>query len=207
MRNVTSVVYALNTPISDDGDDAIVEQIGRRSKWENDDYVSRGIILNDFKHTLKHKKEELTLVELGSYLCIEESLRMQDSDKPKSNNVDGPSVVNVVKHNNSIRYNDNKGKRRHHDTKTDPNKKYKVTCWKCEKPGHLKKDCKGGKVGSKANGSGTNGFVDGSSNSLKSQNMFNKSFQVYNVTYVFEAYFVQDDDVAWWVDSGATIHV
>nr|GEW99881.1 zinc finger, CCHC-type [Tanacetum cinerariifolium] len=30
----------------------------------------------DFKHTLKYKKEELTLVELGSHLRIEESLRM-----------------------------------------------------------------------------------------------------------------------------------
>ncbi|GKC84787.1 zinc finger, CCHC-type containing protein, partial [Tanacetum coccineum] len=37
--------------------------------------------------------------------------------------------------------------------------------------------------------------------------MFNKSFQVYYVTYVSEAYFVQDDDVAWWVNSGATVHV
>ncbi|GKB44761.1 zinc finger, CCHC-type containing protein [Tanacetum coccineum] len=32
-----------------------------------------------------------------------------DSDKPKSNNVVGPSVVNMVEHNNSSRYNDNKG--------------------------------------------------------------------------------------------------
>nr|GEV21792.1 hypothetical protein [Tanacetum cinerariifolium] len=57
-----SVVYMLNTPIPDDGDDAIVEQI-----------------------------------------------RVQDSDKPKGNNVDGPLVVNMVEHNNSIGYNDNKG--------------------------------------------------------------------------------------------------
>ncbi|GJZ85617.1 hypothetical protein Tco_0650956 [Tanacetum coccineum] len=35
----------------------------------------------DFKHTLKHKKEELTLVELGSHLRIEESFKAQDSDK------------------------------------------------------------------------------------------------------------------------------
>ncbi|GJU64483.1 zinc finger, CCHC-type containing protein [Tanacetum coccineum] len=63
----------------------------------------------DFKHTLKHKKKELTRVELGSHLRIEESLRVQDSDKPKSNNVAGPSVVNMVEHNNSSRYNDNKG--------------------------------------------------------------------------------------------------
>ncbi|GJY32035.1 zinc finger, CCHC-type containing protein [Tanacetum coccineum] len=143
---------------------------------------------NDFKHTLKHLKEELTLVELGGHLRIEESLMMHDSDKPKGNNVAGPSVVNMMEHNNNSRYNDNKGKRKHHDNiKADPNKKSKMTCWKCGKPGHLKKDCKGGKVGNKANGSGTNGSVDGSTNSLK-------------------AYFVQDDDVAWWVDLGATVY-
>ncbi|GJU69898.1 zinc finger, CCHC-type containing protein [Tanacetum coccineum] len=146
-------------------------------------------IWKDFKHTLKHLKEELTLVELGSHLHIEESLGMQDSDKIKGNNVVGPLVVNMVKHKNSSRYNDNKGKREHHDnTKADPNKKSKVTCWKCGKLGHLKKDCKGEKVGNKANGSGTNGSVDGSTNSLK-------------------AYFVQDDDVAWWVNSRAIVHV
>nr|GEU49723.1 zinc finger, CCHC-type [Tanacetum cinerariifolium]GEU75468.1 zinc finger, CCHC-type [Tanacetum cinerariifolium] len=95
----------------------------------------------DFKHTLKHLMDELTLVELGSHLCIEESLRM---------------------------YNDNKGKRKQHDnTRADLNKKSKVTCWKCGKPGHLKKDCKGVNVGNKANGSGTKGLMDGSSNSLK----------------------------------------
>ncbi|GKB49275.1 zinc finger, CCHC-type containing protein [Tanacetum coccineum] len=44
----------------------------------------------DFKHTLKHKKEELTLVELGSHLRIEESLKVQDNDKPKGSNVAGP---------------------------------------------------------------------------------------------------------------------
>nr|GEV53376.1 zinc finger, CCHC-type [Tanacetum cinerariifolium] len=75
---------------------------------------------------------------LRSHLCIEESLRMQDSDKPKGNNVASPLVVNMVEHNNSSR-----------------------------KHGHLKKDCKGGKVGNKANGSGTNVSVVGSTNSLK----------------------------------------
>ncbi|GJU05277.1 zinc finger, CCHC-type containing protein [Tanacetum coccineum] len=48
--------------------------------------------LRYFKHTLKPKKEELTLVELGSHLRIEESLRAQDSDKPKGNNVAGPQL-------------------------------------------------------------------------------------------------------------------
>ncbi|GJV79293.1 hypothetical protein Tco_1515163 [Tanacetum coccineum] len=263
-----SVVYVLTTHIPEDGgDDATVEQIRKRAKWDNDDYVCRGLILNgmsdslfdiyqnvesskelwdsleakymaedasskkflvsnftnykitdsrpvmeqynellgipgrftqhkmnidkaiqvsciidklppswkDFKHTLKHLKEELTLVEFGSHLRIEESLRMQDSDKPKGNNVVGPSVVNMVEHNNSSRYNDKKGKR--------------------------------GKVGNKANGSSINGSVDGSTNSLKGQNIFNKYFQVYYVTYVSEAYFMHDDNVAWWVESGTTVHV
>ncbi|GJT36515.1 zinc finger, CCHC-type containing protein [Tanacetum coccineum] len=115
---------------------------------------------------------EQRIIELGSHLRIEESLRAQDNDKPKGNNVAGPSVVNV-RHNNSSRYNDNRD----------------------------------GNVGNKANRSGTKGSVDGSSNSPKGQNMSNKSLQVYYVTYVSEAYFVQDDDVAWWVKSGATMHV
>ena len=296
-----SVVYVLTTPIPDDGDDATVEQIRRRSKWENDDYICRGLILNgmsdslfdiyqnfesskelwdsldakymaedasskkflvsnftnykmtdsrpvmeqynellgilgrftqhqmnmdeaikvscvidklppswkDFKHTLKHMKEELTLVELGSHLHIEESLKVQDNDKPKGSNATGAYVVNMVEHNNSTRYNDNKGKCKYHDnTRADPNKKATPTCWKCGKTGHIKRDCKGVKIGGKANGSGTNGSGSGgSTNSLKGQNMFNKSFQIYYVTYVSESFYVQDDDVAWWVDSGATVHV
>ncbi|GJV38493.1 zinc finger, CCHC-type containing protein [Tanacetum coccineum] len=124
----------------------------------------------DFKHTLKHLKEELTLIELGSHLRIKKSLRAQDNDKLKGNNVAGPSVVNMVEYNNSSRYNDNKGKRKHHDTRANPNKKPKVTCWKCGKPGHLKKDCKGGNIGNRANRSSTKGFKDGSSNPLKGQN-------------------------------------
>nr|GEU41785.1 zinc finger, CCHC-type [Tanacetum cinerariifolium] len=106
-----------------------------------------------------------------------------------------------------LKYNDNKGKRKHHDTRANPNKKPKVTCWKCGKPGHLKKDCKPGNVGNGANGSSTKGSEDGSSNPLKGQSMFNKSHQIYYITYVSEAFFVQDDDVAWWVDSGTTVNV
>nr|GEV37933.1 hypothetical protein [Tanacetum cinerariifolium] len=170
MLSSMSVVYVLTTPMPEDrGENPTVKQVRKRAKWDNDDYVYSGLILNDFKHTLKHLKEELTLIELGSHLCIEESLRVQDSDKPKGNNVAGPSVVNMVEHNNSFRYNDNKGKRKHHDTRANPNKKPKVTCWKCGKPGHLKKDCKAGNVGNKANGSSTKGSEDGSSNPLKGQ--------------------------------------
>ncbi|GJR45852.1 zinc finger, CCHC-type containing protein [Tanacetum coccineum] len=102
----------------------------------------------DFKHTLKHLKEELTLVELGSHMRLGRPFKVQDCD--------------------SKRYNDNKGKRKHHDnTRADPNKKAKPTCWKCGKTGHIKRDCKGVNIGNKANGSGTRSSVDGLSNLLK----------------------------------------
>nr|GEY15409.1 zinc finger, CCHC-type [Tanacetum cinerariifolium]GEY54391.1 zinc finger, CCHC-type [Tanacetum cinerariifolium] len=218
MLSSMSVVYVLTSPMPEDGgENPTVKQVKKRAKWDNDDYVCRCLILmvscklshswKDFKHTLKHLKGELTLIELGSHLRIEESLRVQDSDKPKDNNVAGLSVVNIVEHNNSSRYNDNKGKRKHHGTRANPNKKLKVTCWKCGKHGHLKKDCKAGNVGNRANGSSTKGSEDGSFNPLKGQSMFNKSHQIYYVTYVSEAFFVQDDDVARWVDFGATMHM
>ncbi|GKA02911.1 zinc finger, CCHC-type containing protein [Tanacetum coccineum] len=98
-----SVVYVLtNLILEDGGDDATVEQIKKRNKTM--EFLVSCIIdklppsWKDFKHTLKHLKEELTLVELGSHLRIEESLRVQDSDKPKSNNVAGPqlNIVNSI---------------------------------------------------------------------------------------------------------------
>nr|GEV41192.1 zinc finger, CCHC-type [Tanacetum cinerariifolium] len=85
-----SVVYVLTTPIPEDGENAIVDQIRRRAKWKNDDYVCKVLILNDFKHILKHKKEELTLFELSSHMLIKESVKAHDNDKPKENNVVGP---------------------------------------------------------------------------------------------------------------------
>ncbi|GKD69873.1 zinc finger, CCHC-type containing protein [Tanacetum coccineum] len=191
----------------------------KRAKWDNDDYVCRDLILNgmsvslfDIYQNVKSSKELWDSLET-KYMAEDASSKnflvsnytnykmtdsrpvlkqynellgiigrftqhkmnmdeaIQDNDKPKGNNVVGPSVVNEAEHKNSSRYNDNKGKHKHHDNiRVDPNKKAKSTCWKCGKTDHIKRDCKG-----------------------------------VNVTYVSEAYF-KDDDVAWRVDSGATIH-
>ncbi|GJX54086.1 hypothetical protein Tco_0282455 [Tanacetum coccineum] len=157
------VVYVLTTPMPELLEDATVEAIRRRAKWENDDYMRLGelwdsleskymaedssskkfLVSNfnnykmvdsrpvmeqynellrilghihnhglkmdesisvssiidklppswkDFKHTLKHGKDDLSLVQLGSHLRIEKSLRAQDSDKGKGKEVGGPSV-------------------------------------------------------------------------------------------------------------------
>nr|GEW31843.1 zinc finger, CCHC-type [Tanacetum cinerariifolium] len=112
-----SVVYVLTTPMPEDGgENPTMDKSGEEP--------SRTMMIMS-------AEEELTLIELGSHLRIKESLRVQDSDKPKGNNVAGPSVVNMVEHNNSSR------------------------------------DCKGGNVSNKANGSGTKGLGDGSFNHLK----------------------------------------
>nr|GEX13322.1 zinc finger, CCHC-type [Tanacetum cinerariifolium] len=142
-----SVVYVMTTPIPEyGGDDATIDQIRKRAKWENDDYVRIGLILNGmsdplfdiyqniesfkelydtfeakymaedasskkflvsnftnykmtdsrpvleqynkflgtlgrFQAHLEHKKEDLTLVELGSHLHIEEFLRIFVQEK------------------------------------------------------------------------------------------------------------------------------
>ncbi|GKC45228.1 zinc finger, CCHC-type containing protein, partial [Tanacetum coccineum] len=157
-------------------EDDTVEAIRRRAKWENDDYICRGHILNgmsdsmfdiyqniesakelwdsleskymaeeasskkflvtnfnnykmvdsrpvmehvidkfppswkDFKHTLKHGKDDLSLVQLGSHLRIEESLRTQDSDKGKGKEVVGPSVNMTEEGGKNKNNKQNKGK-------------------------------------------------------------------------------------------------
>nr|GEW54953.1 zinc finger, CCHC-type [Tanacetum cinerariifolium] len=141
------VVYVLTTPMPELLKDATVEAIRIRAKWENDDYICRGHILNgmsdslfnvytnvesatelwdsieskymagdslskkflDFKHTLKHGKDDLSLVQLGSHLRIEESLRAQDSDKGKGKEVDGPSINMTEEGGNNKHHKQNKG--------------------------------------------------------------------------------------------------
>nr|GFB14484.1 zinc finger, CCHC-type [Tanacetum cinerariifolium] len=76
------VVYVLTTPMKKLLEDATVEAIRIRAKWKNDDYICRGHILND----------DLSLVQHGSHLRIEESLRAQDSEKGKGKEIGGPSV-------------------------------------------------------------------------------------------------------------------
>ncbi|GJW22631.1 zinc finger, CCHC-type containing protein [Tanacetum coccineum] len=147
-----SMVYVLTTPMLEDGgDNPTMEQVRNRSKWDNDDYVCRGLILIGMSDSLFTRM----LKVLKNYRIPWKPniwLRMpQDNDKPKGNNVFGPLVVNMVEHNNSSRYNDNKGKRKHHDTRVDPNKKPKVICWKCGKPRDLKRDYKAGNDGNKSN--------------------------------------------------------
>ena len=302
MLTTLKVVHVLSTPIPEPREDESVEDIRRRSKWENDDYICRGHILNgmsdplfdiyqnvesakelwdqleskymaedssskkflvtdfnnykmvesrsvmeqfnellrilgqftqhglnmdetisvssiidklppswkDFKHNLKHGKDELSLIQLGSHLRIEESLRAQEDDKGKGKGIAGPSV-NMVEEGGKNDYNKNKGKKRAFKNKQGGfgnNKKPKLECWKCGKTGHFKKDCRFGKKNDNANASGSGkGSKDHSENQGQKSIRDLNSLIKHSVSLNSEAFYVQDDAAAWWIDSGATTHV
>nr|GEV74698.1 zinc finger, CCHC-type [Tanacetum cinerariifolium] len=161
----------------------------------------------EFKHSLKHKKEELNLVQLGSHLRIEKGLRNQKLDNnSKGKNQIGSSSVNMVEGDGAKNSNNNKNKRKFKsgDDKF-ANKNGTVTCWKCKKTSHMKKDCRSRKGN---DGAGSNGYKD-----PEKQQGYNSDFMqnfdnvLHYVSVISDAFYVQDDEVAWWVDSGATSHV
>ncbi|XP_074378329.1 uncharacterized protein LOC141719863 [Apium graveolens] len=86
------------------------------------------------------------------------------------------------------------------------NKKPTMACWKCGKPGHFKKDFRVGKVKQKKQNAGQSGSKDleKQQGQILIQNY--NSCQNY-VSLISEIFYVQDDNVAWWIDSGATRHV
>ncbi|GKB40912.1 hypothetical protein Tco_0885854, partial [Tanacetum coccineum] len=94
------VVYVLTTPMPKLVENATVEAIRIRAKWENDDYIYRGHILNGMSDSLF---DVYTNVESAKELCdsldlstwqriLLESLRIHDSDKGKGKEVGGTSV-------------------------------------------------------------------------------------------------------------------
>lgn len=137
----------------------------------------------DYKKSLKHQTEDLTLEQLAVHLTVEEQTRRQEKEELGA----GASKVHVVEEGKGS----NKGKhkkqkvRRDYDRGDDPKgKKPKVECWRCGQPGHFKKDCKSKKK-KDPQASGPKGKF---------------------LAVVSEINMVGDAG-NWWMDSGATKHV
>nr|KAJ0212594.1 hypothetical protein LSAT_V11C400219000 [Lactuca sativa] len=180
-----------------------------------DEAISVAVIIDklppswkDFKYNLKHNKEELTLTQLGSYLRIEESIRTQELDNnPKGKNQVGSSSLNMVEGESSKNPKKSNGKRKFKgkDDKSS-NKKAKLVCRNCNKPGHFKKDYRLRKVNK--DGAGPSGSKDPEKQQGQISVFMQNTKYIQNyISVISEAFYVQDDKVAWWVDSGATSHV
>ncbi|KAJ9560663.1 hypothetical protein OSB04_005823 [Centaurea solstitialis] len=207
------VVYVLSTQCPAVVENETLEQTRNRSKWENSDYICRGHILNgmsdslvDVYHNVESAKELWDRLE-AKYMA-------EDVSSKKFlvgfcwwyKTVTGFSV-NMVEEGESSKA--GKGKRKFHgNNNKGSNKKPKVTYWKCAKPGHYKKDCRSGKGGVKRkNEAGPSGSKDPGKQSGTFLVPTDHSVENYYVSMISESFYVQDDDVSWWVDSGATCHV
>nr|GEV63133.1 zinc finger, CCHC-type [Tanacetum cinerariifolium] len=135
----------------------------------------------DFKHTLKHNKDELSLVQLESHFRIEKTLKAKESGKGKGKEIVASSLVNMIEDGKNKNNNKNtKGKKRNNDGNNDgSNKKSKLTCWKCGKTGHFKRNC------------------------LVKRTMVETLLVRDNDLRILIHH--KDDPFAWWIDSGAHV--
>ncbi|GJS96902.1 hypothetical protein Tco_0803870 [Tanacetum coccineum] len=125
-----NVVYVLTTLIPEDSENAIDSL---EAKYMAEDAISKKFLVSNFTNykmtdsrpVMEQYNKLLSILGRFTQHKINMDEAIQDSDKPKGNNVAGPIVVNMVEYKNSFMYNDNKGKRKHQGTKVDPNKKSK----------------------------------------------------------------------------------
>nr|GEY26150.1 retrovirus-related Pol polyprotein from transposon TNT 1-94 [Tanacetum cinerariifolium] len=180
LLTILKVVYVLSSPAPEYVENETLDQTRKRCKWDNDNYTCRWHILNgmsdalfDVYQNVESAKELWDQLEAkymvedisSKKFLVKETLRMEESGKDKGKEIARSSSVNMVEDDKNKKNNKNsKGyKTKFHDKKNDSNKKSKMACWKCGKPGHFKKDCR-----------------------VKKNN--------------------GDDEIAWWIDSGATCH-
>nr|GEW06005.1 hypothetical protein [Tanacetum cinerariifolium] len=179
------VVYVLTTPMPELLEDDIVEAIRRKAKWENDDYIYRGHILNEDAYSkmflisnsnnykmvnsrpvMEQFNELFRILEqytqhglkMDDHLRIEESLRAHESDKSKGKEVGGPSMNMTEVGGKDKNNKQNKRKKRGFKENNDgsgSNKKPKLECWKCDKAGHFKRDFRSGNKKSNTNAGGS----------------------------------------------------
>ncbi|XP_057249225.1 uncharacterized protein LOC130592219 [Beta vulgaris subsp. vulgaris] len=94
----------------------------------------------DTKHLLKHKKEDMSMEQLGTHLRIEEGIRAQDGVKDTTPSIP-KSTVNLVEVGGSSKTKKSNNNNNNNNKTNVANKKRKtLSCWICNGP-HLKRDC------------------------------------------------------------------
>ncbi|GJV45969.1 hypothetical protein Tco_1430505 [Tanacetum coccineum] len=86
------VFYVLTTPMPELLEDATIEAIRIRAKWENDDYICRGHILNENGNSFKPAAQTTTNAE-GSSTKLIPSPITADEKTQKKNDVKAKSML------------------------------------------------------------------------------------------------------------------
>nr|GEW81772.1 putative zinc finger, CCHC-type [Tanacetum cinerariifolium] len=214
------VVYVLSTPSPEWHEDETFETTRKRMKWENDDYICRGHILNGMDDSLFDIYQNIESAK-ALWVSLESKYMAEDASSKKFlvgnfinyKMVDTRPVID--QYHEMLRI---LGQYTQHNLMMDeaisvaiiidklpPSWKDFKHSLKHKKPGHMKKDCRSHKSN---DGTGSKG-----SNDPEKQQSYNSDFMqnFYNVLHyvsvISDAFYVQDDGVAGWVDSGATCHV
>ncbi|GKC51847.1 zinc finger, CCHC-type containing protein [Tanacetum coccineum] len=141
----------MTTPMPELMKDDIVEAIRQRAKWENNDYICRGHILNGMSDPL-----------FDIYQNIESAKELYDSLEFKYMAEDSSSKKFLKR----VRIKTtNKTKERHRGSminngSSGSNKKLKLECWKYGKTGHFMRDCHNGNKKSANAGGSKKGYKD-----------------------------------------------
>ncbi|KAJ0026040.1 hypothetical protein Pint_09335 [Pistacia integerrima] len=137
----------------------------------------------DFRRSLKHKEDDISLDDLTKSLRVEEEFRLRD--EPKEQSIPDSKVHTMEEKQTSKSTN-----RRVFNSLGVGHKskkpKQEAKCFFCGKHDHFKKDCRFWKK-----------KKEKYSTSAKNENL---------VAMIYEINLLEDNS-AWWVDSGATRHV
>ncbi|GLU19483.1 hypothetical protein SLE2022_357320 [Rubroshorea leprosula] len=133
----------------------------------------------DFKRTLKHKKEDMSLENLANSLRLEEQYRAENEKEQKVQ----VSDVHVLEEGTSSKPKKPFKKKEYSVKQNQKFKKQKGACFHCGKTGHFKRECY----------------------FLKKKNAPALSHEKF-IAVIFEIN-LMEDDIAWWINSGATKHV